>query len=338
MLGDYSVADNHAIDAVITWVDGSDPVFRQKIVPYLKNNSCRQIPGAHPTRFASVNEIRYCVFSIFTFAPFVRNIFIVTDGQDPQLDKEIVTYFPERANSIKIVDHKEIFRGFEQYLPTFNSRSIECMIWRIKGLSERFIYFNDDTFLIRETRPEDWFINNRPVLRGKWLLLPALRILWKKAMIIVNKDILNRQDYQPRPSYHVGQWLAASQLGFKFNYLAFCHTPHAINRRRVEDFFNNNMLLLEKSISYRFRNHNQLNFIALSYHLEILNDNRNLKKPDLLYLQPVSRESGYFDRKIRLFEKNHDIKFMCVQSLEMCSQKELNKIFGWLNGVLKLSK
>ena len=103
----------------------------------------------------------------------IRNIYLVTDGQDPGLDEEIKSRFPEKAGCLKIVDHKEIFRDYERYLPTFNSSSIHSMIWRIKDLSERFVYLNDDQILIREHREEDWFTGNRPVLMGRWLLPPG---------------------------------------------------------------------------------------------------------------------------------------------------------------------
>ena len=155
----------HPIDVVIAWVDGSDPVLTEKRNRYLGLTGDNAHPGAHPTRFASINEIRYCVLSVFRFAPFVRNIFIVTDGQEPDLYGDIKTWFPEREGSLRIVDHSEIFEGFEGSLPTFNSISIGNMIWRIKGLSDNFVYFNDDTFLIRSIKPEDFCIDNIPVLR-----------------------------------------------------------------------------------------------------------------------------------------------------------------------------
>lgn len=328
---------SNPIDAVITWVNGNDVDFRAKMQAYLGGQCPSKIPGAHHTRFASVNEIKYCLLSILTFAPFVRNIFIVTDGQDPILNGEIDQYFPHRKSSIKIVDHKEIFRDFEDYLPTFNSRSIESMLWRIKGLSDSFIYFNDDVFLIRETEPEDWFVNNKPVLRGAWLLKPRFRFLWYSLVKKVNKFLLGNPDFQPRPSYHIGQWLAAKVLGFKWRYFFFSHTPFAINRKKVEDFFTNNKVLLEKNIAYKFKNQAQFNFVSLCNHLEILAGNRNFSKPNLAYLQPFNRSKKYIDSKIKMCERNPKIKFLCVQSLEMCPDHDRQKLFSWMDKILRLS-
>ena len=53
--------------------------------------------------------------------------------------------FPEKADCLKIVDHKEIFRGYEQYLPTFNSSSIHGNDMENRRAVRKFIYFNDDT-------------------------------------------------------------------------------------------------------------------------------------------------------------------------------------------------
>jgi len=336
MSDNASSETSHPIDAVVTWVDGNDPGYLNKMDPFVRGMQRKKIPGAHSTRFSSINEIKYCVLSILTFAPFIRKLFIVTDGQVPDLNEDIRTYFPERMSSIRIVDHLEIFRDFEDYLPTFNSRSIENMVWRIKGLSENFVYFNDDTFLIKRIRSEDWFIKNRPVLRGKWIPAPGLRMLWNHILHTVNKSLLNNPGFQSRPSFHTGQWLAASLLGFRRRYFFFSHTPHAISRKKVEDFFCNNKELMGKNITFRFRNNDQFNFIALSYHLEILDGNKQIAKPDLSYLQPFNRSKNYINKKLILCGNDPDIKFLCVQSLDMCRKEDQERVFGWMEEILKL--
>jgi hypothetical protein len=320
----------HPIDVVIAWVDGSDPALTEKRNRYLGLTGDKTHPGAHPTRFASINEIRYCVLSVFRFAPFVRNIFIVTDGQDPDLYDDIKSWFPERADSLRIVDHKEIFDGFESCLPTFNSISIGNMIWRIKGLSDNFIYFNDDTFLIRSVKPEDFFVDNMPVLRGKWVAAPLYRIWWNSLRRAFNKYFKNNPVFQPKASFHLGQWNSASLLGFRWRYFTNSHTPHTVGRKTIEDFVTRNKALIEKNISHRFRHYSQFTFISLSNHLQLLQGNRLIASPDLVYMQPFGRQKDYIDKKIRLCEKDDRIKFLCVQSLEMCGAEEQEKLLGWM--------
>ncbi len=337
MTENFKHRKNHPIDVVIAWVDGSDPALAEKRNRYItKGASTSLSSGVHSTRFASNNEIRYCVLSIMKFSPFVRNIFIVTDGQDPDLYNDIKTYFPERLNSFRIVDHKEIFAGFDSFLPTFNSISIGNMIWRIKGLSDNFVYFNDDTFLIKMIQPEDWFINHKPVIRGKWVPVPLPRILWYNIRIGVNKHLLGNPDFQPRASFHMGQWNSAYVAGYRIRYFTNSHTPHTVERKTMEEFFSNNIPLLEKNIAYRFRNHAQFTFIALSNHLQLLAGNRQIASPGLAYLKPYKRPANYIEEKKRFCENNQDIKFLCVQSLDLCKKEEQEKILGWMKALLQL--
>jgi len=333
---DDSSDSNHPIDVVIAWVDGNDPLLTAKRRSYLQGDSSNISSGTHSTRFASTNEIRYCVLSIFRFAPFVRNIFIVTDGQDPGLYGDIQTYFPERLKSVRVVDHTEIFEGFEDYLPTFNSISIASMIWRIKGLSDSFVYFNDDTFLIRQMQPEDWFINRKPVIRGKWIPAPLLRVLYGHIREFIKKQLLGDSAFQPRASFHMGQWHSAALLGFRYRYFSNSHTPHTVDRKKIEWFFERRSDLLKKNISSRFRDYNQFTFISLSNHLQLLDGNRHVARPGLAYLKPFNRPENYIDKKISFCENNPAIKFMCVQSLDMCSNEDQKKLFGWLEKILQL--
>lgn len=68
---------------------------------------------------------------------------------------------PEWLNTecpkLRIVRHEEYIPS--EYLPTFNSNVIELNLHRILDLSERFINFNDDMFVIGETQKSDFFEN-----------------------------------------------------------------------------------------------------------------------------------------------------------------------------------
>ena len=324
------------VDAVIAWVDGNDPVLTAKRNSYLNGQTPGITSGAHSTRFASVNEIRYCVLSILRFAPFVRNIYIVTDNQNPGLDEDLQAFFPEKRGSVKIVDHREIFEGFEEHLPTFNSISIASMIWRIRGLAQNFIYFNDDSFLVRPVSRDDFFIGGRPVIRGRWVPAPVPRVMFVRLRRFIRRKLLNDTGYQLRASFHIGQWNSAALLGFRCRYFTNSHTPHTVDRKTVEEFFGRNRELLEKNISFRFRDYSQFTFISLSNHLQLLGGNRLIRKPDFVYLKPANRRGDYIGKKIRICENNPGIMFLCAQSLDLCSKEEQDKLFSWLDERLQL--
>lgn len=327
-------AGSGPIDAVILWVDGSDPKLAEKRERYLAlENKSIAHPGALPTRFASSNEIRYCLLSILTFARFVRNIFIVTDGQDPGLASEVRERFPAKADCLKIIDHTEIFRGYEEYLPTFNSSSILAMVWRIKGLSENFIYFNDDTVLIRETAVDDWFINGKPVLRGRWLLPPVRRIAGIAWKVLLNRHIRRNRDYRPKISFYIRQWQSARLVGLKWRYFFHCHTAHPMRVSTLEDYFRANETLLRETVAYRFRDAAQLLATSVAYHLEILSGNRNFGRLNLGYFHPWYSEAR-LNRRISRCMKDPHIKSVCIQSMEMLGSSQRERLFSWLNSIL----
>ncbi len=323
------------IDAVIAWVDGNDPEHQKKMTPYL-DSSHHDVPGMHPTRFSSVNEIRYCMLSIYTFAPFVRNVYVVTDNQDPQLYDDIRTYFPDRLQSFRIVDHREIFRGYEDYLPMFNSRAIETMLWRIDGLSDNFIYFNDDTFLIKKVYPGDFFVDGKPVLRGNWMPAPYPRVWWNSLRSWVARKVLLNKNYHPRPSYHLGQWAAARLAGFRWRYFYFNHIPYSISKTTAKRCFAKHEGAIRNNISYRFRSHEQFNFNSLLYHTEIKSGNGLLKPSSVIYMTPYKRGEHYIQNKLKKSTKTPQPNFMCVQSLDKSPASDQEKIYDWLEEQLKL--
>ena len=161
-------AAEDAIDVVVAWVDGSDRKHRRKRDRYLADPGANGQPervASKDRRFSDNDEIRFCLRSIRNYAPWVRTIWLVTDNQIPaSIDRRNA-----ERDGIRIVDHREIFRGYQQLLPTFNSLAIESMLWRIEGLADRFLYFNDDMMLVGPVKPTDFFSDEGKVnLRGRW--------------------------------------------------------------------------------------------------------------------------------------------------------------------------
>ena len=326
----------HPIDIVVAWVDGKDPVLQKKRLSFIKSNDFFFHPGSTQTRFHSLNEVKYCILSILKFAPFVRNIFIVTDQQVPKIDRSVKKYFPERINDIYIVDHKEIFEGYEQHIPTFNSICISNMLWRIKGLSDQFVYFNDDIFLLRHIFPTDWFVGGKPVLRGKWSFPPFERLLVDGLKEKGNWLFSSKINKERLASFQVNQWNAAKMLGFKWHYFRSGHTPLALSKQTLKNYFDSNPKILENNISFRFRNYFQFNTVALANHLEIQSGNKNMMKTQAIYLQPHDRGEDYVDHKFNLAEMNENFLFICVQSLDLANKQDQEKVVQKMRGLLKL--
>jgi hypothetical protein len=337
MPSNHQKLSNIPIDVVITWVDGNDPILTKKRNYFLERAQDINLHETQATYYASNNEIKYCVLSILKFAPFVRNIFILTDGQDPQVHQEVEQRYPGKSQSIKIVDHKEIFRGYEHYLPVFNIESILTLLWRIEGLSENFVYFNDDLFLVREMQPEDWFVDGKPVLRGQWLLPPYRKIAGNYFKILKNRYLKGNAGYKPKISFYLIQRNTAKILGFNTRYLFHCHYPHPISRKTVEDYFTLEPKLFEKNFSHRFKHPDQFTLTALSYHLEIQQGNRHFRKPNHVYLHPVYSKTKIYN-KINDCMSNPEKKTVCAQNMDLLEGEVQEKIFDWMDKVLGLKQ
>ena len=139
--GDLSSA-NLPIDAVITWVDSSDSTWQRLKKKYYTNGDIS------PLRFPDVKypdlELETCVALIKKNIPWIRKIFIVvSDGQKP-------SFVRLHDSKVRVVEHKEIWpEESKSALPVFNSHAIEANLHRIPGLAERFIYFNDDVYVVK---------------------------------------------------------------------------------------------------------------------------------------------------------------------------------------------
>jgi hypothetical protein len=140
------------VDAVYTWVDGDDEAWRARRDSYLGENAPVNPHSASASRYTSRDELLYSLRSLEMFAPFVRNVYIVTDGQTPPW---LNTAHPR----VRVVDHREIF-GDPSVLPVFNSHAIESQLHHVEGLAEHYLYLNDDVFFGRPVSPTLFFHPN----------------------------------------------------------------------------------------------------------------------------------------------------------------------------------
>uniref|UniRef100_K1PK27 N-acetylglucosamine-1-phosphotransferase subunits alpha/beta n=1 Tax=Magallana gigas TaxID=29159 RepID=K1PK27_MAGGI len=146
------VPNKKAFDTLVTVrnisIDGKQPTLNAANLVWDLRDFSRD-EDISSSRFEDNDELRYSLRSVEKFAPWVRHVFIVTNGQIPHwLDLE--------NPRVSIVTHEEIFPN-KTHLPTFSSPAIEANIHRIPGLSKKFIYMNDDVMFGREVWPEDFY-------------------------------------------------------------------------------------------------------------------------------------------------------------------------------------
>jgi hypothetical protein len=138
------------IDFVITWVDGNDPNWRAEKQRF----QLTQDSDDRDIRYRDWNTLRYWFRAVENYAPWVNRVHFVTWGHIP-------AWLNVNNPKLHIVRHSDYIPS--EYLPTFNSHPIELNLHRIPGLTEQFVYFNDDTFLNAPVKPTDFFRNGIPV-------------------------------------------------------------------------------------------------------------------------------------------------------------------------------
>ncbi|MFE7561606.1 stealth family protein [Kitasatospora sp. NPDC057500] len=153
------------IDAVITWVDDSDPAWQERraaararlahtAAPIAEEDGVAEsgIAGDADQRFRNRDELRYCLRALAANAPWIRRIHLVTDDQTPH-------WLDTAHPGLTVVPHRELFAGTDAG-PVFNSHAIETRLHLVPDLAEHFLYLNDDVFLGRPLVPEDFFLGN----------------------------------------------------------------------------------------------------------------------------------------------------------------------------------
>ena len=139
------------IDFVILWVDDNDPIWQKAFHTYLPQSQCAD--DTHYIRYRNWENLRYWFRGVDKFAPWVNKVHFITCGQTPD-------WLNLKAPRLHWVKHSDYISA--ENLPTFNTNAIQLSLHRIEGLSEHFVCFDDDCFLIDKVEPERFFRKGLP--------------------------------------------------------------------------------------------------------------------------------------------------------------------------------
>ncbi|WP_442773669.1 Stealth CR1 domain-containing protein [Lactococcus hircilactis] len=242
------------IDFVIIWVDGNDPKWQaekrkyEKIDIYEKKDN-REI------RYRDWDNLQYWFRGVEKFAPWVHKIHFVTWGHIPK-------WLDITNPKVHIVNHKDIIPN--EYLPVFNSNAIELNINKIEGLSEQFVYFNDDMFIVSPMQPTDFFINGLPVTRA--ILDPNV---WDRAIqnytTTVQMGIINdhfdkkkviKENFSKWFNVKYGKENLKNVLLYpwsKFTGISTQHLPNPFLKSVLDEVWREEPTELLQTISHKFR-------------------------------------------------------------------------------------
>ena len=142
---------NNDIDFVLPWVDGNDPVWLAEKNKYAASEGT--ISSSNNSQYRDWGILRYWFRSVELYTPWVRKIHFVSWGHHPE-------WMNLNHPKLHFVRHSDFIPS--QYLPTFSSHSIELNLHRIPDLSDHFVYFNDDIFVVSPMSPDDFFMDGLP--------------------------------------------------------------------------------------------------------------------------------------------------------------------------------
>lgn len=244
------------IDFVLTWVDGADAQWLAEKEKYIKLEGQMFHKDSSTARYRDWNNLRYWFRGVEKFAPWVNNIYFVTWGHVPQ-------WLNLSNPKLKIINHKDFIPA--EYLPTFSINVIEDNLYRIKGLSEHFVYFNDDMFLINAVSKKIFFKNGKPVDSA---ILTAHCYSRKDTLImtpIVDIGVINEHfDFHSTIKKNFFKWFnlkykkgllqnAVLYLCPRFPGIAQHHLPDAFLKSTFVEIWDKEKALLDETCKNKFR-------------------------------------------------------------------------------------
>lgn len=259
------------IDVVVPWVDGSDIAWiEEKNKWYNIENPDKE--SNSDSRYQSWDNLKYWFRAIEAFMPWINNIFFITWGHIPQF---LDTTHPK----IRIVKHQDYIPN--EYLPTFNVNTIELNIHRIADLSEKFIYFNDDTFPLIPIERSYYFEGDVPCDEAiETPIIPMLngeisKYTWNMRALDVslinrnfNKREVQKRFYEKWFNECYGDLLERNKsLSYWDNFVGFRdpHVPSAFLKSTFERVWEKERSTLNRACETKFRDFSCVNQWLIRY-------------------------------------------------------------------------
>lgn len=238
-----SLATAEPIDAVYCWVDSAEPVWLRDFEQHLYPRLERLPAQVSPHLFRNNDELRFSLRSLSDYAPWIRHVWLVTNGQIP-------CWLNRSHPGISLVSHETIFPDARN-LPTFNSHAIELYLHRIPGLSRFYIYFNDDVFL------------GRPVDQNLFMAPDGTRQIWLDSWHLPTNPYGGPVHDR---AYAYTQSLLDACLAPRFWRRAIAHTPQLYDRELIAEIQEKWPGEFTTTSSHRFRSPDDIALRILYYH------------------------------------------------------------------------
>lgn len=310
------------IDFVVTWLDEEDPDWRKSREKFAPGEG----EDGRPERYRDWGLFRYWFRGVEQFAPWVRKVYLVVSGRVPD-------WLNVDCPKLHVVRHEEFIPG--EYLPTFNSNVIEIYLHRIEGLAERFVYFNDDMYLIRKVEPEYFFRRGlpcdmlalQPVVANRDN--PVMSHLFLNNSLVLSRHFDKRKNMRSQPGsyFHIGYPL----LYFCYNILEISfprftgfytvHGPMPFLKSTFEELWEKEEKALTEMSGNRFRSERDLTPYLFREYQKLAGRFRakNIQR-HFQYFQV----SGDMDKLLRTVRRQKK-KIICINDVSSLRETEIVK-------------
>lgn len=246
--------EDDRIDFVIPWVDGSDTAWKEQKKQY----SAAHGEDARDERYRDWDNLRYWFRGVEKFAPWVGKLHFVTWGHLP-------TWLDTSNPKLHVVRHEDYIP--KEFLPVFSCNPIELLMYRIEGLSEKFVYFNDDMFLIREVSKDYFFKGDMPcdMLAFQPVVAnpanPVMSHIYLNNSLALSKHFDKRMNVRKQPGKYFKPGYPALYFFYNLLELAFplftgfytVHGPSPFLKSSFAEVWEKEEALLKKTCRHRFR-------------------------------------------------------------------------------------
>ena len=301
--------DIHSIDLVYLWVDGNNPEWLARRAAFLDAKTDNSLTNSRS--YLNNDELKYSLRSVERYAPWIRNIFILTDNQKPK-------WLDISNPKIKIIDQNDILPN--KSLPCFNSNVLEHFLYKIPNLSEHFLLSNDDMFLNRTVLPDTFFaadgfpiirLNRKPFRRFRWFLREQIL---KKPHKLYSKALFNAAE------------LVKNKFGVFYNGL-----PH----HNIDSYLKSDCLRVSEQIFKDEIDQMKMNHVRSSNDIQRVIYSYVALAEKRGHLQHVSSKNSLHVhiQKERHYERLEKINptFFCMNDTEYADDNDRMKLKEWLN-------
>lgn len=250
--------ENNKIDFIIMWVDGNDPEWQKEKSKYdLNSNADGTI-----YRYRDWDLLQYWFRGVEKYAPWVNKIHFVTWGHIPK-------WLNTENAKINIVKHSDFIPN--EYLPTFSANSIENNLFRIKGLADNFVLFNDDVYLIKSVKQKDFFINNVPLDTAALNVHCPKKSLISQYFCINDVNIVNEYfDFHKSIKDNFFKWFNLKNISIMHRTLTLLpcprfpgfyqtHIASSFNKKTFEEVWEKEKEILNETCMHKFRETTDVN-------------------------------------------------------------------------------